>query len=108
MNNCISHIEGILIIDIETFKNFLANQEIKLDVSNNNILNTEITFKAKELEISNRIEEYVLKLVGRDVIIMDKIAFFLNKIIIILLILIFLNRFDMPTVRWSYKILVAI
>ena len=30
--------------------------------------------ETNELEISNKIEEYILKLLGRDVIIMDKIV----------------------------------
>ncbi len=83
---------------LETFKNFLGDNEIKLQVSSNKVKSRDSNFETKELEISNKIEDYILRLLGRDVIIMDKIVFFLNKIILLLLIPVFLQRCDFPTV----------
>jgi hypothetical protein len=79
----------------------LGENEINIEVTNNKVKSQESNFETKELEISNKIEDYILKLLGREVIIMDKIVFFLNKIMLLLLIPIFLQRCDLPTVSCS-------
>ena len=56
----------------------------------------------KELEVSQQIEDYVLKVVGQEVLIMDKIVYLINKFILILLILTVSQRNDFLTVFIIY------
>jgi hypothetical protein len=98
LNNCISHIE-------ETFKKYFGQLGIGNSLSNSSsAVSLNVTgFKAgtmeKELQISQSIEDYVLKIVGKEVFVMDKIVFLFNKILILLLIFVFLQRHDTVTVR---------
>lgn len=52
----------------------------------------------KELEVSQKIEDYLLKVLGREVISWDKIVYLSNKIILPLIPLIMLKRGDFLTV----------
>jgi len=106
LNNCISHIEGnynfIYKKITENFKNHIKIQLDEATVTNlntDNKNNGKISIE-KQIEISQKIEDYVLGMVGKDVIIMDKIVFFLNKIILPILVIIFLFRFDLMTVNY--------
>ena len=56
----------------------------------------------KELEVSQQIEDYVLKVVGQEVLMMDKIVYLINKFILILLILTVSSRNDFLTVLFIY------
>ena len=61
----------------------------------------------KELEVSQKIEDYVLKVVGQEVLMMDKIVYLFNKFILILLILTVSQRNDFLTViikKYNYLI----
>jgi hypothetical protein len=103
LNNSIQHIEGILILILDTFKkyfNYAENTEPKL-YENKNYGTTN-----KELEVSQKIENYILKVMGREVIIMDGIIFFLNKVIICLVMLNNLYRYDLLTVLFNINFLV--
>ena len=53
----------------------------------------------KELEISEKIEDTVLKIFGREVFYMDKIVFLINKVMVPFIIFVFYNRCDLVTVR---------
>lgn len=99
LNNCISHIE-------ETFKKYFSQLGIGPNMStNSSAVSLNVAgFKSagtmeKELQISQSIEDYVLKIVGKEVFVMDKILFLFNKILFILLIFVFLQRHDTVTVR---------
>ncbi len=52
----------------------------------------------KELEYSQKIEDQVLKMVGKEVVKWDTMVFLFYKIILGVLILVFLRRFDLITV----------
>jgi hypothetical protein len=52
----------------------------------------------KELEVSQKVEDYILKVVGREVLLWDKIVYITNKIILLLMLLILLKRGDFLTV----------
>lgn len=100
LNNCISHIE-------ETFKKYFNQLGIGPNImsTNSSAVSLNVTgFKSagtmeKELQISQSIEDYVLKIVGKEVFVMDKILFLFNKILFLLLIFVFLQRHDTVTVR---------
>ena len=56
----------------------------------------------KELELSQNIEDYVLKMVGRELISWDKIVFLVNKIVLLLMFFLLLLRGDFLTVSNSF------
>lgn len=101
LNNCIIHIEGIysciLLINLflETFKKFM-----KPSNDTNPKINAieKPTSIGKQIEISQKIEDYVLHIIGKEVVVMDSIVFLLNKIMIPILILVFLARYELVTV----------
>lgn len=53
----------------------------------------------KELKITNSIENIVLKIVGRDMIIWESIVNVLTKVLLALVFIIFCKRSDYLTVR---------
>ena len=92
-------------IFLETFKKYFStNENSQLSINNSNTNNKETSDNKgrleQELEISQKIEDYVLKIVGKEVLVMDTIVFLLNKIMLPLLVLIFLNRSDLITVSY--------
>ena len=56
----------------------------------------------KELELSQNIEDYVLKMIGKNVISWDKIVFIINKILLIFMFMLLFQRGDFLTVSDSY------
>jgi hypothetical protein len=105
LNNCISHIE-------ETFKKYfiqMGGSPFTL-CSNSSAASLNVTgFRSgtmeKELQISQKIEDYILKIAGKEVFVMDKIVYIFNKILILLLIFVFLQRYDLVTVSKFYLII---
>lgn len=84
LNNSIVHIE-------DTFRKYFQNTGNKFE-------EIHIGTMKGEIEISQKIEDYMLKIVGKEVIIWDTIVFITNKIILPFLFLLFFERSDFPTV----------
>jgi hypothetical protein len=58
----------------------------------------------QELVVSQKIEDYLLRLVGREVISWDKFVFLINKIILVLMFLLLFKRGDFLTVSKNIDI----
>lgn len=84
LNNSIFHIE-------ETFRKYFQNTGNKFE-------EIQIGTMKREMEISQNIEDYVLKIVGQEVIIWDRIVFIMNKLMIPFLFVLFFDRADFATV----------
>ena len=52
-----------------------------------------------QFEVSEKIENLILKILGKNIILWEKVFFFLNKIMLPILFLVFLYRCDYLTVR---------
>jgi hypothetical protein len=101
----------------------LFNKDIQINKDNITVLNTginhlEVIFKSyfsqiprsqysniisnaigNEIQISDKIENVVLKTIGKDIIITwDKIVYALNKIVLVCNMIMLAHRFDMLTV----------
>jgi hypothetical protein len=57
----------------------------------------------KELELSQKIEDNLLRMIGKEVVTWDKIVHLSNKIILLLMLLILFKRGDFLTVRINLK-----
>jgi hypothetical protein len=62
----------------------------------------------QELEVSEKIEDFILRLIGKDVISWDKFVFIINKIILILMFFLLFKRGDFLTVITFFYPLIAI
>ena len=92
LNNCILHIQ-------DTFKMYFTkineNEQGRVDYidskDDNNQYETNGTIR-KQIEISDKIENYVLKIIGKELITWSNIVYFLNKVMMFTLIIIFFGR----------------
>lgn len=54
----------------------------------------------KELELSENIEDFFLKMIGKEVISWDKIVFLINKIVLMFMLVLLFQRGDFITVSY--------
>jgi len=120
LNNCLSHIDASLgkYYLNNSNNHYLNNISLSpLSLNNNNQINdfgiivNEKTIKNPSNPIINakylsdnfhyteKVENYLLKIIGRDLFKWDSILFFVNKILIILSIFSWIYKFDLSTVK---------
>lgn len=112
LNNCLSH------IDVTLGKYFLNNSKNQntisplrdnndpfhnLDIIMNNNDNTNQNLQSKYLSndfhYTEKVENYFLKIIGKDLFKWDSILFFFNKILLLLSIFSWIYKFDFSTVK---------
>lgn len=97
LDSMMKFLEGLYNIILDPFrqvKNFSLgeiNREYKPDAENSEI--------RKNFENSEKIERYLLKTLGKHVLSWSSWAFFLNKILLACLIIVFFNRSDYASVK---------
>jgi len=114
LNNCLSHIDATLgkyylsnsnnpnLNNPNSFSQVSSNNNDQIKdfdiVINNPSKAINSKYLSDEIHYTEKIENYFLKIIGKDLLKWDSILFFLNKILIILSIFSWIYKFDLSTV----------
>jgi hypothetical protein len=121
LNNCLSHIDATLgkyylsnsnnpnLNNPNSFSQVSSNNNDQIKdfdiVINNPSKAITSKYLSDEIHYTEKVENYFLKIIGKDLLKWDSILFFFNKILIILSIFSWIYKFDLSTVIKSFIII---
>lgn len=99
INNCLSHIDNTL---GKYFIERNKGNDIAFDFAKNNN-NKDKYYLSDDIHYTEKVENYCLKIIGKDIFKWDWMIYFFNKIMFLLTLFSWFYKFDFSTVKFFLK-----